>query len=592
MYPEIDESIIEIVNEAVVQDETAVLKLDITTDDIKDKLKKTISDEFDGILSMLQFNQKGDDIFRQWYTDGRLYIHGVVDTKKIKQGIQDIKILSPFFLKQIKEDGKLFFIYDDNKKEDAWKIPKEHITFIHSGITDIDRNYYVGHLHKAIKPYNQLKLLEDAAVIYRITRAPERRVFYIDVGQMNKSKAEAYMGSLIAKFKNKITYDATTGKIDQQKNVMSMTEDFWLPSCITLNTKIPLLDGRELELQEIINEYNSGKELWAYSISPDNEVVPGLISWAGETRKNTEIIKITLDNGEEVESTLDHKFILKDNTIIEAKNLLVGDSLKPLDKKNHKIIKIEYLTEKKDTGTLTIDQDHKFHDYHNFAISSGIFIKNSESAGGSRGTKIDTLPAGQQLGEIGDIVYFNKKLKKSLNVPFSRFDTEEQASMVFGNGNGEMGRDEIRFSKFISKLRSNFTQCFLDLLKKQLIFKNIITLEDWYKYKDDIEFVWNTDSYFAEVKEGEIVKNRIELADALLEYVGKYFSNEYVMKNIFKMTDEDIKEEKKKIEEELKAGEETPEGTNGPPPEEEEPEEEPEPKPKPEPKEKETKEEN
>jgi hypothetical protein len=406
MYPEVDEAVIEIVNESVVQDGEDIVKIDIDTDDVKEKTKETIQEEFSNICKMLDFNADADAIFRQWYVDGRIYLHGVIDLNKPKEGIQDIKVLSPFNLRQIKKENKLFFISDDKKSDNALQIPSEHITFISSTLTDPQKQFYIGHLHKAIKPYNQLKMLEDAAIIYRITRAPERRVFYVDVGQMNKPKAESYIASLISKFKNKVTYDSRTGKISQDQNSISMIEDFWLPS--------------------------------------------------------------------------------------------------------------------------------------------------SESAGGSRGTKIDVLPGGQQLGELTDINYFNKKLKRSLNVPFSRFDSEERPVMSFGNMNGELGRDEVRFSKFINKLRYNFSKGLADLLKKQLIFKGIMDLEEWLKIKDNIKFVWNSDSYFSEVKESEIMKNRVELADVMQEYTEKYFSHLYIMKNVFQMTDEEIKEEKKNREDEEK----------------------------------------
>ena len=403
-YPEVDEAIQEIVNEVIVQDGNLPLKVDIDSGDIKEKLKEAISREFLNILSMLDFKNRGDEHFRQWYEDGRLYLQNVIDTKNPHLGIQDIKVLSPFNLKRIKEDNKIFFIYDDKKSPDVLKISSDHITFIHSTLTDENKNFYIGYLDKVIRPYNQLKLLEDSAIIYRFTRAPERRVFYIDVGKMNKSKAESYIAGIIAKFKNKITYDSVTGKVDQRKNVMSMTEDFWLPS--------------------------------------------------------------------------------------------------------------------------------------------------SESSGGSRGTKVDVLPGGTQLGELEDLKYFQSKLKKSLNVPFSRFDSDSGSALTFGNMNGEMSRDEVRFSKFINKLRYNFSRGIIDILKKQLILKKVITVEDWEEIKDSIVLIWNSDSYFSEVKEAEIQKNRIELAESLNPFIGKYFSHEYIQKNIFKMTDEEIKEETKKINKE------------------------------------------
>ena len=378
-----------------------------------DSLTDLDSEEFNDILNMMDFNRTGDEIFRQWYEDGRIYLHGVIDTNNIKEGIQDIKVLSPFFLKRVKnkDDNTYFYIYDNPKNDTVLKIPPEHISYAPSGLSLANKLIYISYLHRAIKPFNQLRMLEDAAVIYRITRAPERRVFYVDVGQMNKSKAESYMQNLMNRFKNKITYDSSTGEINQQKNTMTMTEDFWLPS--------------------------------------------------------------------------------------------------------------------------------------------------SETGSGSRGTKIDTLPAGQSLGELSDIEYFKRKLLKSLRVPYSRFDNEQPSMLSFGNMNGEMSRDEVRFSKFIDKIRSKFGMVFFDLLKKQLLFKNIISADDWIEWNDYFILEWNSDSYFTEVKDSEMNKSRVELADMMEPYVGegRYFSNEYIMKEVFKMTEEEIELEKKRIAEEAKTDE-------------------------------------
>jgi len=340
LYPEVDSAVQEITNESVVLTEgEKVVELDIESDEISENIKEKIKEEFDSLINIMDFNIIGDEYFRQWYEDGRIYLHGVIDLTKTNLGIQDIKILTPFNLKKVKIEKEYFYLYDDPKSNTTLKIPAEHITYCSSGLTSSDKMMYISYLHRAIKPFNQLKMLEDSAVIYRITRAPERRVFYVDVGQMNKSKAESYMTNLMNRFKNKIIYDSTTGKINQQKNTMTMTEDFWLPS--------------------------------------------------------------------------------------------------------------------------------------------------SESGSGSRGTRIETLPAGQNLSELGDLAYFKRKLLKSLRVPYSRFDAEEGASILsFGNMNGEMSRDEVRFSKFISKLRSKFGTLFFDLLKKQVILKKIISAEEWVEWND------------------------------------------------------------------------------------------------------------
>jgi hypothetical protein len=407
VYPEIDSAIQEITNEAIVIETEAVVQLDIDVEDdvISEKIRDMIKDEFNGILKMMEFNHTGDEIFRQWYEDGRLYLHGLIDLKKPKLGIQDIKVLSPLNLRRLKEDNAYWYLYEDQKSNTALKIPSDHITFCPSGLISADKEVFLSYLHKSIKPFNQLKMLEDSAVIYRITRAPERRVFYVDVGQMNKSKAEAYMTNLMNKFRNRVTYDSSSGEVNQQKNTMTMTEDFWLPS--------------------------------------------------------------------------------------------------------------------------------------------------SESGAGSRGTRIDTLPPGQNLGEMGDIEYFKKKLLRSLRVPYSRFDNEDPGSMGFGNMNGEMSRDEVRFTKFINKLRSKFGTIFFDFLKKQLIFKKIITAEEWNLWKDEFILKWHTDSYFAEVKEAEIMKNRIELAESMEPFIGKYFSHTYVMREVFQLSEDEMKEEYDQIKVEL-----------------------------------------
>jgi hypothetical protein len=403
-YPEIDSAVQEITNEAIVIETEAVVKLEIETEEISDKIKDRIKEEFNEIIKMMEFNRTGDEVFRQWYEDGRIYLHGLIDLKRPTLGIQNIKVLSPLNLRRIKEDETYWYLYDDQKSNTALKIPSEHITFCPSGLVSADKEVYLSYLHKSIKPFNQLKMLEDSAVIYRITRAPERRVFYVDVGQMNKSKAEAYMTNLMNKFRNRITYDSSSGEVNQQKNTMTMTEDFWLPS--------------------------------------------------------------------------------------------------------------------------------------------------SESGAGSRGTRIDTLPPGQNLGEMGDIEYFKRKLLRSLRVPFSRFDSEDPGALGFGTMNGEMSRDEVRFTKFINKLRGKFGTIFYDFLMKQLIFKKVITVEEWNEWKDLFILKWHTDSYFAEIKEGEILKNRVELADSMETYVNKYFSHEYMMRKVFQMTEDEIKEERKLIDKE------------------------------------------
>lgn len=403
---EIDSAINEIVNEAIVMEED-ILQLDFNSDTvIKEALRKRINEEFREILRMLDFKNTGDELFRQWYEDGRLYVQKLIDLNNTKKGIEGVKILSPLMLKRVldRKENKIFFHYTNEKDKVSYKIPEEHITFVDSGLKNESKEIFISYLHKAIKPYNQLRYLEDSAVIYRITRAPERRVFYVDVGKMNKSKAEEYMTRIMSKFKNKISYDANSGKVSQRSDVMTMAEDFWLPS--------------------------------------------------------------------------------------------------------------------------------------------------SEAGSGSRGTKIETLPSGQNLGEMGDIEYFRRNLLKALRVPYSRFDSDNPASMAFGNMNAEMSRDEVRFNKFIIKLRNKFSWLFLDILKSQLILKNVIKPEEWFDIVNDITFIWNSDSYFTEVKNSEILKMRVEVIDAIENKIGKYFSHSYVLKDILNLSDKEIEQMQKEIEDE------------------------------------------
>jgi len=302
---------------------------------------------------------------------------------------------------------------DDDEK--GYLISDSMITFVPSGITDYSGRVFISPLHKSLKPLNQLRLLEDSAVIYRITRAPERRVFFIDVGKLPKKKADAYVQKLIRGFKSKVYYDANTGQLSTKRNVLSMIQDYYLPT-------------------------------------------------------------------------------------------------------------------------------------------------NSDQ----KGTKIETLEGGQQLGEIDDIVYFKKKLYKSLKVPIERIDDEENPSIEIGRS-GEMPRKELKFVKFIKNLRYRFSFLFMDLLEKQLVYKSIMSKKDWAKIRNDIKFLWQDDSYYAELKETEIMKDRLETAEQIEQFIGKYFSNLYVQKEIFRMTDDDIKEQQDQIKKEEAAGEidDTPEDEYG-----------------------------
>lgn len=416
---DIDSAIDEIVNE-VMSFDAEEPPIEIITDDLKlsSSIRTKISKEFDEILRLTRFNMRGDDLFRRWYIDGRLFHHLIVDENKAKEGIQEIRYVDPRKIKKVREiikkkdpnsglevivGTKEYFVFKENKKKEytssdlAVQIPAEAIVYTHSGIIDEDSDentIVLSYLHKALKPWNLTNMVEDAQVIYKISRAPERRLFYIDVGNLPKTQAEQYMNGIINKYKNKLVYDSSTGTVKDSVHTMSMMEDIWLPR-------------RE----------------------------------------------------------------------------------------------------------------------------------------GSRGTEVSTLQGGGGLGEVEEIEYFMKKLYRSLHIPLSRIEAAGETQ--FSMGSTEITRDELKFSKFVSKLRKRFSSMFTDMLKVQLLLKNIITVEDWDLIEENIRYRFNLDLHFQEMKEAEIFNKQLEQLDAVDGYVGRYFSIEYVQKKILKQSDEDIKEIKK-----------------------------------------------
>jgi len=422
VHPEVDAAIEDIVNEAITGNENqspVTLILD-HVEGLSDQLKKTMTEEFDNICSMLQFTDFGHDIFRKWYVDGRVYHHLVVDEKNLKAGIQEIRPVDSTKIRKVKEIKKKkdpvtgaslvekvdeFYIYQEKPggTNQGVKLSSDSVSYVTSGLLDVDRKRVVSHLHKALKPINQLRMMEDSLVIYRLSRAPERRIFYIDVGNLPRGKAETYMKDIMARYRNKLVYDADTGKIRDDRKHMSMLEDFWLPR-------------RE----------------------------------------------------------------------------------------------------------------------------------------GGRGTEISTLPGGENLGQIDDIIYFQKRLYRSLNVPINRLEQEAQFSL---GRSTEINRDEIKFQKFIDRLRKRFSMLFTEILKKQLIMKGIITEEDWNDWQQDIVVDYVRDNHFSELKDAELLQNRIQTLDQMQQYVGEFFSKEYVMKNVLQLDDNDIEEMKKQIDQEKSSGE-------------------------------------
>ena len=428
LHPECDLAIEDIVSEAIVSNENQQsVQLDLSKIAYSDQIKKKIRESFGEVLKLLNFDIKGHDIFRRWYVDGRVYYHKIIDKDSPRLGITELRYIDPRKIKKVREvrkqrvDGvpgsfsfsdkfQEYFLFNEKgihptaaSNVGGLKIATDAISYCPSGLIDQTHNLVLSYLHKAIKPVNQLRMIEDAVVIYRIARAPERRIFYIDVGNLPKIKAEQYLRDVMARYRNKLVYDASTGEIRDDRNYMSMLEDFWLPR-------------RE----------------------------------------------------------------------------------------------------------------------------------------GGRGTEITTLPGGQNLGEIADIEYFQRKLYRSLNVPISRL--ESGSGFNLGRAS-EISRDEVKFTKFVGRLRKKFTALFHDLLKTQLILKGVIAPEEWDTMQGDITYNFLQDGYFAELKHTEMMRERVGLARDLEQYVGKYFSNQYVRTKILKQNEL----EQKTIDNEIASEQEQPE---------------------------------
>ena len=434
LHPEVDSAIEDIVNEAIVSDTyDSPVQVELSNLNASDGLKNKIREEFKNILEILDFDKKSHEIYRNWYIDGRLYYHKVIDLKNPQEGIKELRYIDALKMRYVRQQKKTdpnkiitnnmsqnpidmdfpeieeYFQYNPklkngygNNNTGGIKISKDAITYCTSGLVDRNKNTVLSYLHKSIKSINQLRMIEDSLVIYRLSRAPERRIFYIDVGNLPKVKAEQYLRDVMMRYRNKMVYDANTGELRDDKKYMSMLEDFWLPR-------------RE----------------------------------------------------------------------------------------------------------------------------------------GGRGTEITTLPGGQNLGEITDIEYFKKKLYRSLNVPPSRMDGEGGFNM---GRSSEILRDELKFTKFVGRLRKRFSNMFNDILKTQLILKNIVTPEDWNKMSEHIQYDFLYDNHFSELKEAELMNERLALVATAEPYVGKYYSQDYIRRKILRQTDIEILEQDKLIENEIKNG--------------------------------------
>jgi len=440
LHPECDGAVEDIINEAIVSDlYDTPIEIELSNLNASDKLKKAIRDEFRNIKDIMDFDKKSHEILRNWYVDGRLYYLKVIDIKKPEDGIKDLRYIDPMKMRFVRQEKKMskadimnvkmnsekddtkivapeieeYFVYTPKSNYPSGmvsgsggnkgvKIAKDSITYVTSGLVDRNKGIVLSYLQKAIKALNQLRMIEDSLVIYRLSRAPERRIFYIDVGNLPKVKAEQYLREVMNRYRNKLVYDANTGEVRDDRKFMSMMEDFWLPR-------------RE----------------------------------------------------------------------------------------------------------------------------------------GGRGTEITTLPGGQNLGELADIEYFQKKLYRALAVPESRIASDGGFNL---GRSSEILRDELKFSKFVGRLRKRFAHMFTDMLKTQLILKNIVTPEDWESLSEHIQYDFVYDNQFAELKETELMEGRLGTLASIEPYIGKYYSQEWVRKNVLRQTDGEIIEQDEQIEKEIKDG--------------------------------------
>lgn len=825
-HPEVCAAVDEITDEAIsASEEKDIVKIILDDVDLKDNPKKVIEDEFKEVLKMLQFHKRGHDLFRKWYVDGRLYFHVVIDDANIKDGIKELRYVDPRKIRKIREVTKKridgaptmgtsdstftqvvneYYLYNENgfntggaNKNGApatgLRIASDSIIHTTSGVVDSTGTMVLSYLHKAIKVLNQLKTLEDSAVIYRLVRAPERRVWKIDVGNLPRHKAEQYMNDQMTRYKNRLVYDASSGQVRDDRKYL----------CYALDTKIPLLDGRTLTLQDLIDEHEGGKKNWVYSCDPTTGAfVPGPVSWAGITKHDSQVVRVTFDNGKSVVCTPDHKFPVWGKGFVEAQHLTPTDSIIPgyrrkksvmrdgieyeqiykndtqtwefthrevarwkddvglhedrtffdryasaqkkvvhhvdfngdnnspenlvmmnyrdhmeyhraiqsveytddilaavnecawrrlsaedaikfvnetanvsawrsinvgrhiknravedltftykdllkLTKRqghkdwrswrrtfdtrdrtasglvrpegraikysqewkdrlsdaakrrdhvrcktwkivtpmgetliidnlnqycrdvglnrvgikapggykgytaevlrNHKMVSVEWLDEKMTVGSITIDQDETYHSHHTYLLDAGVYTKNTmlediwlPTRDGGRGTSVETLPAGELTGVLDDVLYFQKQLYMALNVPVGRVNSENN---IFSTGrSSEITRDEVKFSKFIFRLRTKFSDLFLSILERQLILKNKLTYDDWLDIAPNIKFDFVSDNAWEEYKNLDIMQDRMNVLSMIEQFASKYYSHEWIRKNILMQTEQDIEE--------------------------------------------------
>jgi hypothetical protein len=531
---------------------------------------KNLQNEFDYIMDdVLDFGSTGFNLFRKFYIESELYGEIVINNKLPKEGIKKIVMLPPetMFIEfdnfeRIKSFRQKMQLNDPRLKLKAGTVDgiidfkNNEIAYVNSGIitrTGNNERLVLGFLDRARVAYRQLKWMEDALLIYRLVRAPERRVFRIGVGNLPTPKVNEYMKSIIARFKQKKIYNSQTGEIDIGRNIQ----------CLSLDTKISLLDGRELSLSEIITEFESGAKLETYSIDETNgKVVPGEIKWAGITRKDAEVVKVILDNGSEEIVTPDHKFLLHVLSVKEAKDLKSGDQLMVI---NSDPVTVKYVlifadkVGRIDTGCITVETKENPDHCHNFRLSSGVVVRNSMTEdiflpdrGDGSGPKVETMPGGASLGEINDILYFVKKLFKALKIPVKRLDENN----IYDYKGETTSREEIKFAKYVARVRNIFIDWLVQIYETHLRLKG---LYDQYELvKGDISINLNQENEWRETKKLNNLHQRVATFNDLSAMQQKVFSDQWLKKNILKLTDEEIAEnnEQMKQEKEEKAKEE------------------------------------
>lgn len=556
-FPEVDGAIEAIVNDAVIIEQgrdPVSLNLDGLPKQYH-PLRDTIREHFDHVLNVLNFNDNCHDIFKRWYIDGRLYYYVMIDPKNPKKGIVDLKYIDPRKIRKVIEyqrenrngidvivGQKSYYIFNDAGLQSAAlgvKLSTDSIINVRSGLVDANTGEVISHLFKGIKPANQLKMMEDALVIYRITRAPERRVFYVDVGNLPGLKAEQYVNNVMNKFRNKVVYDAETGEVKNNRNYMSV--------CFTMDTKVRLVDGRVLTLDEMSRLYQT-EDLEVYSCDPDTgHRTIGKVQWAGVTGYNRDVMTLTLSNGCNVTCTPDHRFVVQKGGFVEAKDLSVGEQLLTLSDECCTVVSKQACEDRCDVGCLRVDNE-----YHTFALDADVFVHNCEDfflprREGGKATEIQTLPGSSNLSEIADIEYFQKKLYQSLNVPRQRLLNDNVMSI--GNPN-EVTREELAFAKFIQRLRNRFNVLFKEALRIQLITTNCIRQSDWEKIRNCIYFEYQHDNYFEELKRIEVFNERMTQLQTADGFKGIYFSKEYIVRNILEMTQEEWEEIQQQMKQE------------------------------------------